>query len=992
MGPNLNLTAYPQFKKNYSLKELELCFAPTFEEKLLVEEHVQSDSPVHSLIFMLLLKGYQCLGRPFSLKTIPEDVKEYVAQQMHQEKDVLLQVSQDFSRTNKKRYLKHIRHYLGINIDYQAREKSMSDTIKTYAKIRNDVSDIINTVLDVLIKAHFELPTLHQLERRVRSELHHVNESFYHLIDRQLSEKAKNAVDLLIKQPSTRTSSEWVTVKQEVAQPTLKKTRDFIQQFQKLTQVKSVLSINYEFIPPTKLTTFYHEAESSDAFMLKQMKPHKRYALVALYINHKVALTLDDFCLVLTRWINQIHHSALELLNHYRIDHANETDEMIDTLHGLLKTLKTEESPNHKVEKLMTDLPENIDALMEKCEKHKIYADNNYYPFALKLYKNKRSGLFDLLESLELKSTYRDSRMLKAVNTILFNRNFPKKLLPLNKNQDLYPIYLDLLPEKIKKIAIDKEKDVINRHYYELGIFTNLLDEISCGDIFIQNAYDFNDANLSLIDWKDFEKNLDTYCHITQLEKDKKAFVRSVQSFLMNQAETTDQNFPNNEFLHIVNKQPYIKKIKTGKTSESLDALNNALDKRMKPITIIDVIRDVDQWIGLSSTLKTASGQQVTLDDLPERYAATLYAYGCNVGPVQAAFSLNNFSRKQVAALFTHYLTEPRIDVMLTRVINYYNRFILPKYWGDGHSVSVDGSYWEMYTNNLLAAHHIRYGKYGGLGYYHVSDQYIALYSNFLTCGVHEGSYLIDGIIENVSDIQPHIVHGDTGAQSEIVFALCFLLGIKLMPRIRNLKHLKYYKAQPSDAYDSIDAIFSNNRIDWDKIETYYYDMLRVAISIQQGKIKASTILRKFNSKSKKNKLYYAFRELGRAVRTAYLLHYIDDAQTRKMVQAGTCKSEEFNNFLDWVSFGNNKVIRDNKKNSQRKIIKCGHLVANIVMTHVVVNMTQAINQLREENYPVEEDLLKQLSPFRTNHMNRLGVFIVDKSRKAASPVFNLIK
>jgi hypothetical protein len=32
-----------------------------------------------------------------------------------------------------------------------------------------------------------------------------------------------------------------------------------------------------------------------------------------------------------------------------------------------------------------------------------------------------------------------------------------------------------------------------------------------------------------------------------------------------------------------------------------------------------------------------------------------------------------------------------------------------------------------MYEQNLLAEYHIRYGGYGGIGYYHVSDTYIAL-------------------------------------------------------------------------------------------------------------------------------------------------------------------------------------------------------------------------------------------------------------------------
>lgn len=60
---------------------------------------------------------------------------------------------------------------------------------------------------------------------------------------------------------------------------------------------------------------------------------------------------------------------------------------------------------------------------------------------------------------------------------------------------------------------------------------------------------------------------------------------------------------------------------------------------------------------------------------------------------------------------------------------------------------------------------------------------------------------------------------------------------------------------------------------DWALIETHFQDMLRVAISIKLGKITASTILRRLGTYSRKNKLYWAFRELGKVVRTLFLLH-----------------------------------------------------------------------------------------------------------------------
>lgn len=73
--------------------------------------------------------------------------------------------------------------------------------------------------------------------------------------------------------------------------------------------------------------------------------------------------------------------------------------------------------------------------------------------------------------------------------------------------------------------------------------------------------------------------------------------------------------------------------------------------------------------------------------------------------------------------------------------------------------------------------------------------------------------------------------------------------------------------------------------------------MLRVAISIKLGKITASTILRRLGAYSRKNKLYFAFRELGKVVRTIFLLRYIDKIELRQTINSATNKSEEFNGF-----------------------------------------------------------------------------------------------
>ncbi len=72
------------------------------------------------------------------------------------------------------------------------------------------------------------------------------------------------------------------------------------------------------------------------------------------------------------------------------------------------------------------------------------------------------------------------------------------------------------------------------------------------------------------------------------------------------------------------------------------------------------------------------------------------------------------------------------------------------------------------------------------IGYYHVSDNYIARFSHFIPCGVWEGSLILDIFEQEDKEPRPEILHGDTQAQSSTIFGMAYLLGVELMPRIRN--------------------------------------------------------------------------------------------------------------------------------------------------------------------------------------------------------------
>jgi TnpA family transposase len=62
-----------------------------------------------------------------------------------------------------------------------------------------------------------------------------------------------------------------------------------------------------------------------------------------------------------------------------------------------------------------------------------------------------------------------------------------------------------------------------------------------------------------------------------------------------------------------------------------------------------------------------------------------------------------------------------------------------------------------------------------------------------------------------------------------------------------------------------------------------------------------------------------ASRELGRVIRTLFLLDDLADEELRIIINAATNKSESFNRFAQWLAFGGDGTITENDRDAQRK-------------------------------------------------------------------------
>ena len=76
--------------------------------------------------------------------------------------------------------------------------------------------------------------------------------------------------------------------------------------------------------------------------------------------------------------------------------------------------------------------------------------------------------------------------------------------------------------------------------------------------------------------------------------------------------------------------------------------------------------------------------------------------------------------------------------------------------------------------------------------------------------------------------------------------------------------------------------------------------------------------------------------------------------------------------------------IRDSLRHEQQKVMKFGHLMANILILYNVHDMERVIRELRDEGFPISPDVLGDLNPYRLAHINLLGDYAVDRRRRVA--------
>jgi hypothetical protein len=730
-----------------------------------------------------------------------------------------------------------VRARLGLAGDPEQARKVAGEVIRAAAQVKDNPADLINVALEELVRAGCELPSFSTLDRMAGEIRAEVNGGFFDLMHSRMGVGDHDRMlGMLRVDPLTRRSGH-DRVKKTAGRATVSHLREHLDHLAWLDTLGGATDAWVAGVPAAKIAHFAAEARALDAAEMGEFALVKRIVLEACLVHQARIRARDDLVTMLCKRVHILHNKAKELLAKIREEQRERNERMLGVFGDMLSAAHDVDAAAraavvpwsgvkraHQAGKALLATIDANGGLAELRAEHEAltaHHHNNYLPLLDRFYRSHRPLLLRLASVLVLEPTSTDRRLLDALEFVLANQARTAEYIPDScvvtdpgtGQRVTRALDTSFAPEAWQPVIRDRRRPgrLVRRHL-EICVFSCLADELVRGDVAVVGSEAYANWRSQLLSWEDCEPLVAGYCAEAGLPATAAEFRDQLQTAMGELAARVDQGYPDNTDLSIDDDgRPRLRPVKGVQRSTSALALEAAIKARLPERSLLDILTRTTRWLRWYRHFGPLSGSDPKLADPLERYLQLAFAYGCNLGAAQAARHLRGLvSAHELSFTIRRHVTLEQLNKAITEVVNAYLALDLPKIWGGATSVATDGTKYEIYVDNLVAEYHIRYGGYGAIAYHHIADNYIALFTRFIPCGVWEAVYIIEGLLTQDSDAAPKEIHADTQGQSFPVFGLAYLLGFDLLPRIRDFQDMVFHRPAAGVRYAHLDALFGD--------------------------------------------------------------------------------------------------------------------------------------------------------------------------------------
>ncbi|RUQ96670.1 Tn3 family transposase [Legionella septentrionalis] len=719
-------------------------------------------------------------------------------------------------------------------------------------------------------------------------------------------------------------------------------------------------------LPEGRVSVLCRFANTAKTTAISRLSYERKMATLVAFAHHFEATAQDDALDILSIVLSELFSKAKRTNHKKRLRTIKDLDSAAATLINACKVVLDNNLTDQEVRSKIFNTVGYEELIIAVSEANALIQppDDVFYRELEDKEQTIKNFLPALLRVIHFDGNEAGKPIIEALNWL---KNKSKKEAPLA-----------LVNKTWKRYVLDKENQ-FNKTAYIFCILDKLQGALKRRDLFVSPSWRYSDPRANLHGGKEWEAIRPVICRSLNLTNEPHGYLQEFVNELDETYKLVAKNFDNNPFIRFDlikgNEELILTQLDKLDEPESLKLLRSEIKSRLPRVDLPEVLLEIAKRTNFISAFTHINEGNARAVDLEISICAVLLAQACNTG-------LEPFVREDIPALKRdrliwvdqNYIRDETITASNAILVAAQNQSKLAKKWGGGDIASADGMRFVVPVRSLHAAPNPKYFNQGrGVTWYNLlSNQRTGLNDVTVPGTLRDSLILLGVVLEQQTELKPTRIMTDTGAYSDIVFGLFRLLGYRFSPRLADLGDARFWRVDPLADYGKLN-ILAKHRANLERIIPHWDDVLRLVGSLKLGRVPATGIMRTLQVGDKPTRLAQAIAEIGRIDKTIHMLNYIHDESCRRSTLLQLNLTEGRHSLARSVFHGKRGELHQRYREGQEDQLGALGLVLNVLVHWNTIYMDAALDQLKNDNFPVNEEDEVRLSPFAKAHFNMLG-------------------
>ena len=886
-------------------------------------------------------------------------------------------------------YLREVASHLGWRVFDQEAERALQRWTREQVADRLYVEDLVEKAEAFLLRRRTILPGRWAFEQTVNEGYRGAERHVFERMAARIPEETKTAIDRLLGMddaPLPADKSDFFRFAEYPPEGKAFHIRTYLERYEEIRRLQ-LKPIALSGVGPELLRRLSEAVSTFDVWQLRRFNDDKRYALAAAFLYETRRQLLDYLVEMHAQFMTETMRRSR---NEYEKQHQALRKRVrvgvttLRSLGELMLSLGAEEDMTTG-ELLSRFDADRLAEAVAVCAEFEHLERYGFLDLLHGKYPNFRK-YFRFFATLDFACEPGSEPILQALDLLRRLDRGEVKTLPSDLD-------LSFVPE-LWRPAMRSPKQWVRRRTWEFALALEIKDRLRSGDVFLPESRRHTSFWTLCYDEVSWNRVREQAFADLQLPREASEAIERLLRAFHDQAEQTERGLAGNPYARVEDGRLRVQREKKIEEPAATAELRQLVRRALPKVRIERLLMEVDARCGFSRHLVPAtgtslagSGSQASLP--PERHyaalMATLVAHGTNLGIYAMGQSTEAVTVAQLQHMSRTRLRVETIERANAELVNYHRQLPASQYWGTGQVASSDGQRFGVRESTLLSSVYPRYfGYYDRVVsvYTHLSDQYGVFKTQVISCAEREALYVLVGLLAHETNLPVRIHITDSHGYTDSLFGLCYLLGFTFMPRFRDLSKTRLFGPAAGAGedlfgvrrYPKLDTVFSGS-INPDLIAEQWDSLVRVAASLKNRIIDASVVMKRLIAGGSSNRLAKALVQLGRLVKSVYVLRFIDDEELRRLVRRQLNRGESRHDLARKVFYADQGMFRKGDYAQMMNKASCLSLLSNAILTYNTERIGQVLRLAGEQNRVFTPEAISHVSPLMRRHVIVNGTY-----------------